>query len=158
MSPADPSPAKRPKDSSQDPESLMDAMRDEIRGAGLRATPGRVATLSILRDSHAPMTHNEVADALQPTGVDKATAFRNLNDLVDAGLLRRTELGDHLYRFEAVAAGDEHSISHPHFVCVDCGGVTCLDNVQLTAGSRRASESVGDITEILLRGHCSDCR
>lgn len=137
-------------------DESLDLVKQAIREAGLRATPARIATLQLLRESNTPLTHAVVADHLAVTGVDKATAFRNLNDMVEVGLLRRTEVGDHVWRFEAVTAG--HDEGHPHFLCVDCGTVSCLDDVKLTAGSQRASEKVGEVTEILLRGHCNDCR
>jgi len=137
-------------------DESLDLVKQAIRDAGLRATPARIATLQLLRESDAPLTHAVVADHLATGGVDKATAFRNLNDLAEVGLLRRTEVGDHVWRFEAVSA--QHESGHPHFLCVDCGTVSCLDDVKLTAGSRRASEKVGEVTEILLRGHCNDCR
>ena len=133
-------------------------IKEVIRGAGLRATPARVATLRLLRNAEAPMTHADVAAHLEDRGIDKATAFRNLNDMADAGLLRRAELGDHVYRFEEVRVGEEDHDPHPHFLCVVCGGVTCLDRVRLTASSQRASEQVGEVSEILLRGHCNNCR
>lgn len=133
-----------------------DSVQDLIRQSGLRVTPARIATLACLRESDSPMTHAEVADHVCGRGIDKATAFRNLNDLTDVGLLRRTELGDHVWRFEAVR-GESAGDGHPHFLCVDCGTVSCLDDVKLTAGSLRQSAKVGEITEILLRGHCNDC-
>ena len=140
-------------------EELRAGIRAEIRAVELRATPGRIAALELLRQADSPLTHADVAAALDELGIDKATAFRNLNDLSEAGLVRRTDLGDHVYRFEATESGSEsHEASHPHFVCIDCGTVTCLDQVRLTAGSQRESEAVGDVTEILLRGHCNDCR
>ena len=124
---------------------------------GLRATPARLATLLLVQETSSPLTHADAAEALASKGIDKATVFRNLNDLTEAGLLRRTELGDHVWRFEATHghAGTENH--HPHFVCIDCGSVTCLTDLQLTAGSKRQSDGVGQVTEILLRGHCNDC-
>lgn len=136
----------------------IDSIKSAIRSAGLRATPARVATLKMLRQATSPLTHAEVADQLAENGVDKATAFRNLNDMADAGLLRRAELGDHVYRFEEVQDGEENSESHPHFLCTVCGTVSCLGDVKLTAGSQRASKEIGEVTEILLRGRCNDCR
>jgi Fur family ferric uptake transcriptional regulator len=133
----------------------FEACRQAIRAKGLRATPARIATLMEIQSSASPMTHADIAERLAATGYDKTTAFRNLNDLVSVGLLRRTELGDHVYRFEVVPASGE---AHPHFLCVDCGTVTCLEDLQFTAGSRRQSENVGEVTEILLRGHCNECR
>ncbi|QDV67929.1 Transcriptional regulator PerR [Rosistilla carotiformis] len=139
-------------------DESLDLVKQAIRDAGLRATPARIATLQLLRESNSPLTHATVAEHLATTGVDKATAFRNLNDMVEAGLLRRTEVGDHVWRFEAIDADSQHDAGHPHFLCVDCGTVSCLDEVKLTAGSQRVSEQVGEVTEILLRGHCNDCR
>ena len=112
-----------------------DSIKNVIRAAGLRATPARLATLQMLREALSPMTHADVAERLAESGVDQATAFRNLNDMTDAGLLRRTELGDHVYRFEEIRSGESDSDAHPHFLCTVCGTVSCLDNVKLTAGS-----------------------
>ena len=67
-----------------------ESIKAAIREAGLRATPARIATLKLLSSANAPLTHSEVADELNDLGVDKATVFRNLNDMASAGLLRRT--------------------------------------------------------------------
>lgn len=129
--------------------------RQRIQAAGLRATTARVATLLVLRDSSAPLTHAEVAARLAEHEIDKATFFRNLNDMVTADLLRRSELGDHVWRFEIIA-GEKHAL-HPHFECVDCGTVSCMQEVELTNKSKSASRRFGSVTEILLRGRCNDC-
>ncbi len=137
-------------------EDLAQAQVD-IRSTGLRATPARTASLVMLRNSDSPLTHADVALRLAKSGIDKATAFRNLNDMTDAGLLRRSELGDHVWRFEAIDPNAKNRSGHPHFLCVDCGAVQCLTAVELTASSRRESERFGQVTEILLRGHCNTC-
>lgn len=131
-------------------------MRQVLREAGLRGTPARIATLQILRGSEAPLTHGEVADQLQSSGIDKVTVLRNLTDLVHAGLARRAELGDRLWRYESLDPG-ESSDPHPHFLCIECGGVQCMDDVELTAASRKQSKTIGRVTEILLKGHCNGC-
>ena len=140
----------------QSKSNQSEIIKQAIRDSGLRATPARIATLKLLHDATSPMTHAEVAEELNDLGVDKATVFRNLNDMATAGLLRRTELGDRVWRFELVAEGD-HGSAHPHFVCVDCGTVSCMGEIKLTAGSTRLSQEFGEVTEILLRGHCNDC-
>ena len=129
--------------------------RQTIQAAGLRATSARVATLSVLRDSPAPLTHAEVAARLREHDIDKATVFRNLNDMASANLLRRSGLGDRVWRFEIIT-GEEHA-SHPHFVCVDCGTILCMEEVELSEKSLSMSQRFGSVTEILLRGHCHDC-
>jgi Fur family ferric uptake transcriptional regulator len=49
---------------------------------------------------------------------------------------------------------------HPHFVCVDCGKATCLPNqaIRLPTTRKGGIPSVGDVTEVILKGHCNDCR
>ncbi len=131
--------------------------RQTIQAVGLRATAARVATLLVLRDSSAPRTHAEVSACLAEYEIDKATVFRNLNDMVTANLLRRSELGDHVWRFEIIAEEEQAHTSHPHFVCVDCGTVSCMQEIELTNKSKTASRRFGQVTEILLRGHCRDC-
>lgn len=131
-------------------------IREILRTAGLRSTPARISVLQLLRTAHTPQTHADVADQLVPLGFDKTTVFRNLTDMADAGIVRRTELGDHVWRFEYRDA-DSHQDGHPHFVCIDCGGVTCLGDLEFTQSSRQRSDEIGRITEILLKGHCTAC-
>lgn len=135
----------------------IESIKKLIREAGLRATPARISTMKLLMSASAPLTHAEVAKELADSGVDKTTVFRNLNDLATAGLVRKTELGDHVWRFELVSRNGHIEGAHPHFICVDCGVVSCMDDVKLTAGSIRISQEFGEVTEILLRGHCNDC-
>ena len=52
------------------------------------------------------MNHSEVAEALEEAGFDRATLYRNLVDLAAAGILNRSDYGDHSWRFE-LAGGDE---------------------------------------------------
>ncbi|MEE2938554.1 MAG: transcriptional repressor [Planctomycetota bacterium] len=138
-------------------ENTTDAVKKRIQSAGLRATPARLATMKALEDAEAPMTHAEVSAALQHLDIDKATIFRNLTDMAAANLVRRSELGDHVWRFEIIGESEQEHKSHPHFVCVDCGAVSCMEDIELTQKSKSVSQLVGQVTEILLRGHCNDC-
>ena len=67
------------------------------------------------------MSHAEIAGALEPAGLDRATLYRNLIDLTDAGLLSRTDHGDHVWRFELRDNAHGQTEQHPHFTCIDCG-------------------------------------
>jgi len=131
--------------------------KQTIQAAGLRSTPARVATLLVLRNATAPLTHAEVSAHLAKQDIDKATVFRNLNDMVATNLLRRSELGDRVWRFEMISDEEQGHGAHPHFLCVDCGTVSCLTEIELTKKSKSASNRIGQVTEILLRGHCHDC-
>jgi Fur family ferric uptake transcriptional regulator len=105
--------------------------REKIRSAGLRATPARIATLRVLHRSKSPLTHSEVSDKLEDLEIDKTTIFRNLTDLVAKNVLRRSALGDNVWRFEIIRESAHEHDSHPHFVSVDCGSVSCMEDVEL---------------------------
>jgi Fur family transcriptional regulator, ferric uptake regulator len=137
---------------------MQDDPRTEINRTGLRATTSRVRVLALLRAAERPLSHLEVTEALAGLGFDRATLYRNLVDLTRAGLARRTELGDRVWRFEA--AGAPHTSGwHPHFVCTTCGEVQCLSSRSLSLAVRgRSPRSLrrGEV-EVHVRGLCDRC-
>jgi Fur family ferric uptake transcriptional regulator len=134
----------------------LDDARRAIRARGLRATPSRIAVLELLRAEAAPMSHGDVADRLGAHAWDRATLYRNLTDLVEVGLARRTDVGDHVWRFEAVT--DDHDPAHPHFVCTECGAVECLPEIELAIRRAKAPRAVRQRqVEVHVRGLCDAC-
>ena len=150
--------AVRPKQGAR--ERVLDDIRAVIRAAGLRSTAPRISVLERLRRARSPLTHADLAAQLVPLGFDRATIYRNLVDLADAGLVSRVELGDHVWRYEVRdgehASGDRE---HSHFVCNDCGTVSCLPEVSIAIrpapGSRRSV--VAEISDVVLKGRCESC-
>ena len=134
----------------------IEVAREILRAAGLRSTPARIAFLIALQKGNKPQTHAELSERLVPLGFDKATVFRNLTDLTDVELVSRTELGDHVWRFEIRDPNHDRS-SHPHFVCVDCGTVSCMEGMSLPDDKQRKSLNISRISEILVKGHCLVC-
>jgi len=134
----------------------IELAREILRAAGLRSTPARIAVLIALQKGSKPQTHAELSERLVPLGFDKATVFRNLTDLTDVELVSRTELGDHFWRFEIRDPNHDRS-SHPHFVCVDCGTVSCMEGMNLPDDKQRKSLNISRISEILVKGHCLVC-
>lgn len=131
----------------------IEDLKGLLRTHGLRATPARIAVLGLLVQSNRPLSHLEVTEVLEERGFEKSTLFRALGDMSEASLLRKLELGDHVWRFEVVQAED--TSGHPHMLCVDCGSVQCLNDGQVEL---KASRSLGTIEDILIKGHCKDCR
>ena len=145
--------------SNSPPLPPLDKVRERLRVAGLRCTAARLWVMQHLVDAHSQLTHAQVADSLEPSGFDRATIYRNLIELTEAGLLSRIELGDHVWRFEVRRVGAAASLDHPHFVCVQCGDVACLPtlsvNVKPAPGTKKSP--IGEITEVLLKGRCEQC-
>ena len=135
----------------------IEELRELLKTVGLRCTTARLSVMRELRNTSGPASHADLADTLVPQGFDKATIYRNLMDLTDCGLVSRSELGDHVWRFELRDPNSDSDIEHPHFVCVDCGSVVCLKEIEFPAATRRKWSSAGSVTEVLLKGHCTDC-
>lgn len=135
----------------------VQSARESLRAAGLRSTTSRVAVLQHIATASKPLSHADVSDVLVPEGYDKSTLYRCLVELADAGLLARLDAGDHAWRFELKGDEEEHGAEHPHFVCVDCGKVTCLQDVEVKITPPKKTAAMGQVTEIFLKGHCKEC-
>lgn len=130
----------------------------DIRARGLRATASRLAVLELVRAASRPLTHADVASSLGAESWDRATLYRNLNDLADAGLVRRVLLGS-AWHFEA-ASTDPNAQTHPHFVCDECGTVECAPEIQMQLCSPKTSTKAirqGQV-QIELHGRCDACQ
>ncbi len=137
----------------------MGDLQATLRGAGLRSTSPRIAALRVLLQARAPMSHAELFDELRDQGFDRATVYRNLIDMVEVGLLSRTDHGDHVWRFEPKLPSPHADAAHPHFVCIDCGGVACLPGVAVKITTTdRAPRSVSSKNfELQIKGRCDEC-
>jgi Fur family ferric uptake transcriptional regulator len=70
-----------------------------IRAAGLRVTQPRIAALRVLTKAAGPLSHADLVETLAGQGFDRVTLYRNLNDLAEAGIVNRSEVGDRVWRF-----------------------------------------------------------
>ncbi|MFH1675747.1 MAG: helix-turn-helix domain-containing protein, partial [bacterium] len=72
--------------------AMADSKRERLDGflhcAGLRSTPARRMLLSAM-EAAGPITEEEIADRMGIHVPDPATLYRNLNLLVEAGLVER---------------------------------------------------------------------
>jgi len=139
-------------------------LRATLRKAGLRSTAPRIAVLQWLSRTQSPVSHPELFEALADAGFDRATLYRNLIDLSEAGIVRRTDLGDHVWRYELRSSEDGHvgdsSFGHPHFVCTGCGEVACLPGVavRIVTTSAETPRSVRSRkVAVQLSGRCNQC-
>ena len=106
---------------------------------------------------HKHFDANELIEDLKSAGrsVSRATVYRTLKLLVDAGLLRRIEVGprtlfDHDYGYPA----------HDHFVCNQCGAMIEFQHSQLDAALEAAAaerEFQAEGRSLVIRGICSEC-
>lgn len=90
-----------------------------IHAHGLRMTAERRAVCEEIFEQHAHLDAAALCSALRrrKVPVSRATVYRNLELLVECGLVRRQRLGSGRTLYEHVHAGQEHD----HLVCERCG-------------------------------------
>ncbi len=132
-------------------------LRVECGARGLRLTPQRDVLLRVLSSTSGHPTADDlfrqVRDVLP--SISHATVYRNVQELVRAGLVGMLERAGGAVQFE-INPDDHH-----HFVCRGCGDVwdVYLDTVDFRV-DRRRSQLKGftiDRGEVQLHGLCARC-
>jgi len=131
-----------------------DDLRQLLVGKGIRVTEQRMVILRELAKLRIPTSHPELTERLAGADLDRATIYRNLLSLTEAGLLVKTQLGDNVWRFELPNMKSTEHGTHPHFVCNDCGDVACLPESAVTL---RGEAVRNQVAEVQLRGRCVAC-
>ncbi len=139
---------------------MSEDFKEILRDHGLRATAPRVAVMRELCDAGTPLSHTEVLARMGSVQWDPTTIYRNLVKLTEAGLTQVVSRAEGMARYAlATDHGDHsHDHEHPHFVCDDCGKVSCLP-ISVTASAdvdERWAASV-QRAAVQLLGSCPDC-
>jgi Fe2+ or Zn2+ uptake regulation protein len=124
-------------------------MLAELKRAGLKLTPQRIAVVRELGGDETHPTAHELFERLRPSfpTMSFATVYNTLGALAEHGLLRSIRLG-------SVTRFDPNTSSHHHAVCDACGVIVDLPAEAPPAqahGFRVRTE------ERTYRGLCSRC-
>jgi Fur family ferric uptake transcriptional regulator len=92
-----------------------------LRRKGQRVTAERLALFDRIFSHHGHVDAEALLASLRAEGakISRATVYRNLDLLVECGLVHKHRLGRNRYLFEHVHAGQRHD----HLVCAECGRV-----------------------------------
>lgn len=131
-----------------------EAIKKSLESGGLRCTPQRYAVMAFLVEHDSHPTAAEIFEAVNRADprCSRATAYNNLRDLVQAGLVREVAVEGRAARFDA------RVMRHHHFVCDGCGNVEDMDWYDVphpsagSLGKRILRES-----ELIFRGLCARC-
>ncbi len=112
-----------------DPE-VLERLDTFIRKKGLRRTGQRDVIVRAAFSTDEHFTADELFDRVRKTdaSASRATVYRTLLLMVEAGLLREIELGDNHKTY------DPNFIERPahnHLVCIDCGRVTEFEDTHI---------------------------
>ena len=138
-----------------------DAQVRALRAAGQRATPARRAVLEVLADAEAGAEHLRAEDvvaraAAARPGVHRATVYRALEALAEAGLVVHTHTAKGA-TVHHLAGGGEHA----HVQCRSCGRLEDVPAAALAELARHLDAERGfalDAGHVALLGTCRACR
>ncbi|GAA5019412.1 transcriptional repressor [Terrabacter aeriphilus] len=143
-----------------------------LRAGGERVTPARYAVLRVVdaadvADEHLDAEQIGARVALLEPSVHRATVYRTLAALVDAGVLAHVHLGGSatVYHLtDAAPAGDaaphHHDPDHAHVQCHVCGRVLDVAPELFDEVAARLRAELGfelDTGHAALLGRCADC-
>jgi Fur family transcriptional regulator, stress-responsive regulator len=132
------------------------SIADELRGAGLRVTAGRVALLEAVRNGDHLDVEAIASRVRDRVGhVSLQAVYEALHALTAAGLIRRIEPAGSPARYEGRVMDNHH-----HVVCRSCGVVADVDCATGEAPCLTASDDHGfsiDEAEVVYWGLCPDC-
>lgn len=133
-------------------------LRDLLHAQNMRATAVRLAVLTSLHQTQGPMTHEQIMTSLASREYDRSSVWRLLSDLSDKGILRRMDLGDRVWRYELVDACRPIDAAHTHFMCGECGDVSCLPPLELATRGGQLPDVLNQAEyTIRIEGTCGDC-
>jgi Fur family ferric uptake transcriptional regulator len=131
---------------------------ERLAAAGERVTRQRLIVADALVSAGRQLSASELYERvreLEPS-LGRATVFRTVDRLVEAGVARRLELEGHVYAYVSCEPGHHH-----HLACTSCGRVTEIPESWIQPIADRASRDLGfeiDDARVDFYGRCADCR
>ncbi|GAB1308387.1 hypothetical protein KH5_10700 [Urechidicola sp. KH5] len=121
----------------------------------IRKTKSINVLLAEFENQSGAISAIDLIQRLKPT-LNKTTVYRVLDRLEDDGILH-SFLGKNGIKWYAMCNGcnaKEHIDIHPHFQCISCGKVDCLE-IEITIPHIKNRELIS--SQILLQGKCEAC-
>ena len=138
--------------------AALDTFRDYLGAQGLRFTLEREEVISeFLRlDTHVEAEELLLRLRVAGSAVSRATIYRTLELLVQAGLARKVRLGTDHYYYEHILGARQHE----HMICVDCGKIIEWFDRQLDElleKNLQRQQFVATRYTVQVFGYCSAC-
>ncbi|MFT3948173.1 MAG: transcriptional repressor [Agriterribacter sp.] len=96
----------------------------------MRNTIARTQILSLIKNSKTALSHAEIEQLLNGL-CNRVTIYRVLERLVEDNMVHKIINVDGNLKFAACHnCAKTHHDNHLHFSCVECGSVTCLEEVE----------------------------
>jgi Fur family ferric uptake transcriptional regulator len=129
-----------------------------LRSRGLRVTQERLALFEEIFAQHRHIDAEELLAAMKACGlkISRATVYRNLDLLVECGMVRKQRLGRDRFLYEHVHGGQHHD----HLVCTGCGRVVEFVSPGIAALQTEICRAHGFLPSrhtLQISGLCNQC-
>lgn len=133
-------------------------LRDVVHTQGFRLTPQRQMILDAVRELGGHCTPDAVYAQVQrySTAVNRATVYRNLEFLLQLGLVTTTHLRNNQTVYELVGSAPHH-----HLLCQACGHMLTLEHAPVQKLFAQIERGLGfkvTTNHLALFGLCKQCQ
>jgi len=131
--------------------------------AGYRLTRARRVVVEVLAAKGVHVSAEELLAELWQAGehISRASVYRALGALEQAGLVERVGVPRGPARFELIELGDDGSRQSCHFICGCCGRVMDVASGRVKSLQQAAQRQVDlpvETCQVRLIGLCDECR
>jgi Fur family ferric uptake transcriptional regulator len=131
---------------------------DTLRERGMRVTRERLVLFDEIFARHGHFAAEELFAGLAERGekISRATVYRNLDLLVESGLVRKYRLGRDRFLYEHIHRGQHHD----HLVCTECGRLAEFVSPGIEALQTeicRAHGFLPHVHTLQISGLCEEC-
>lgn len=126
-------------------ETPEHVFRDFLRQRKLKYTTERLAVLKAVQKFGRPFEAEELLLALRESEyrISKATIYRTLKHLLEAGLIRQAHFGGGKQAHYDFVGGGGAANAHDHLVDLDTGKIIPFSNEEVTRLSREIARKLG---------------
>jgi len=139
-------------------------LEDLLRKKDRKITTQRIAILGVLKSCPGKhLTSEEIYDLvkLRIPKIGLATVYRNVQLLLELGLIEKVNLDDGFVRYELAGPHDAKNHRHHHLICLKCGQVYSFEDdllEQLEDRIRKTMDFYVVNHEVKLYGYCKKCQ
>lgn len=126
-----------------------------LKQHNLKNTGCRKYIISELLKTESALSENEIKHSL-PDLFDRITFYRSLKTLEEKGIIHRVILHDATLKY-ALNKDIVKNENHPHFHCVKCDEVVCLES-EIAPPSNLPTGFSLDSAQVLFEGTCAHCK
>lgn len=129
-----------------------------LKSYHLSHTQVRLEIIRILLQSALALSVSEIRQRFQ-TPCDRVTLYRNLKTFTKKGIIHQIFIDNQDSKYvlpENIVKPEQQYTEHPHFKCIRCNLVRCLNEMQI--GSVTLPEGYKKLeTNFVVFGLCSEC-